>query len=350
MPHPYKKCQDYQFWRRSVSNIETFRFDPVEKTKFKISKTAKVSTAGSCFAQHISHEIKTIGFNYFVTEAGDNFDQETKKRHNYGVFSARYGNLYTTAQLKQLFDEAFGTRIPTEQYWVRPDGRYIDPFRQQVEPEGFETIDDLLADRAQHLEAVRRMFLESDFFVFTLGLTEAWRSKEDGSVFPTAPGVIAGEFSDAKYEFVNFSVSEVYNDMDFFLKNLKKVNPNIKVVLTVSPVPLMATYEDKNVLVATTYSKAVLRVVADMIEKQADWIDYFPAYEIITGSFSGGLYYEPDYRQVNHLGVAHAMRCFLNNYIEKIQIPTEKEIPFNSDSLKSSNIICDEEVMNTIRT
>ena len=40
-----------------------------------------------------------------------------------------------------------------------------------------------------------------DIFIFTLGLTESWRNKDEGCVFPIAPGVIAAEFSD-KYEFI----------------------------------------------------------------------------------------------------------------------------------------------------
>ena len=42
------------------------------------------------------------------------------------------------------------------------------------------------------------MFEQSEIFIFTLGLTEAWRSKKDGAVFPLAPGVSAGSFDPAE--------------------------------------------------------------------------------------------------------------------------------------------------------
>ncbi|MGK3891080.1 hypothetical protein, partial [Enterococcus faecium] len=84
-----------------------------------------------------------------------------------------------------------GREVPAEPAWQRPDGRWADPFRPSIEPEGFATIEDLEADRRAHLAAVREMFAGLDVFVFTLGLTEAWVSRVDGAVFPIAPGVIA---------------------------------------------------------------------------------------------------------------------------------------------------------------
>ena len=212
--------------------------------------------------------------------------------------------------------------------------------------EGFSSPAEAAAERALHLAAVRKMFTECDVFVFTLGLTEAWRSLKDGSVVPVAPGVIGGSFDPAKYEFRNFTVDEVREDLEAFLSALRAINPGVKVLLTVSPVPLIATYENRHVLVSTTYSKAVLRVVAEQVMQGRDWVDYFPSYEIITGSYAGGLYYENDHREVNHLGVAHAMRCFLNNYVDKGDRRATVAAP---DMGGKSSVICDEEVLAQVR-
>jgi hypothetical protein len=48
------------------------------------------------------------------------------------------------------------------------------------------------------------MFEKLDVFTFTLGLTEAWRNRNDGAVFPLPPGVSGGEMNDQRYEFINF--------------------------------------------------------------------------------------------------------------------------------------------------
>jgi len=87
----------------------------------------------------------------------------------------------------------------------------------------------------------------------------------------------------AAHEFVNFGVAEIVADMQLFVEKLLGVNPRAKMILTVSPVPLIATYEDRHVLVSNTYSKSVLRVAAEEISKRNPMCDYFPSYEIITG-------------------------------------------------------------------
>ena len=349
MTNPYGGLKDYQFWRRSVSRTEPHRFDPVVNPKFRIPADAKVATAGSCFAQHIARKLTEIDFNYYVPEHGGHLEPDERRRRNYGVFSARYGNLYTTGQLDQLYEEAFGRRTPAEVAWTRPDGRMVDPFRPNIEPDGFADTDEVRAERAIHLEHVRAVFLEADVFIFTLGLTEAWRSKRDGSVYPLAPGTAGGAYDPVEAEFVNFGVDEVERDLLSFLDKIKADNPKVKVVLTVSPVPLVATYEDRNVLVSTTYSKAVLRVVADKMARRFDWVDYFPSYEIITGSFSGGLYYEEDYREVNRRGVAHAMRCFARNYIEQPDVSAPAK-PFGGLVMSDKDlVICDEETLDAVR-
>ncbi|GES46304.1 hypothetical protein RsS62_55560 [Rhizobium dioscoreae] len=352
MTNPYAAIESYQLWRRSISRIEPHLFDPVVDPKFRINKTMKIATAGSCFAQHISRQLQRIGFYYFVAEDGRGLSENERIRRNFGVFSARYGNLYTARQLLQLYEEAFEGRELSEDSWKRADGRYVDPYRPQIEPDGFETVKAVKDARVEHLAAVRSVFTRADVLVFTLGLTEAWRSKVDGSVYPLAPGVVAGSFDSKRHEFVNFGVTDVEADLLTFLRKLKAKSPHIKVLLTVSPVPLIATYENRNVLVSTTYSKSVLRVVADQIVSRFDWIDYFPSYEIITGSYAGGLYYEADHREVNSRGVAHAMRCFVNNYTSDPSHPTDQQNaasqPITPDPVRR-DVICDEEAIDAVR-
>lgn len=350
MTNPYSGLPDHQMWRRAVSRIEPHRIDPAVAPKFRVTPEMKVATAGSCFAQHISRRLLALGFNYFVPEAGADLPPEARAARQFGVFSARFGNLYTVQQLDQLFDEATSGRARAEIAWQRPDGRYVDPYRPQVEPGGYASPEAVTKARQEHLGMVREMFLGADLFVFTLGLTEAWRSREDGSVFPLAPGVVAGSFDPERHEFHNFSVAESSAALAGFLQKLRGVNPGVRVLLTVSPVPLIATYESRHVLSSTTYSKAVLRVAAQEACDGFDFVDYFPSFEIITGSGTGGLYYEPDQREVNALGVAHAMRCFVEAYTGEGRgqgvaggAASAAKLQRSYDS--ASAIVCDEEAL-----
>jgi hypothetical protein len=289
--------------------------DPVGEFGLRIDSETKVATAGSCFAQHIARNLREHGYNYFVAEPGHPIlPQSVREQNNYGPFSCRYGNIYTARQLNQLMERAYGRFQPLEDVWFDAPQVVLDPFRPSTQPGGFISENEMRADREQHLAAVRRMFEELDVFVFTLGLTECWRSRADGAVFPLCPGVKGGEFDAERHEFYNQPVSEVIGDLTAFVKSLAAVNPAAQIVLTVSPVPLAATSEaGAHVLSATTYSKSVLRVAAETVRQRFDYVHYFPSYEIVTGAFNRGSYFAADLRNVVEDGVSHVMRLFMQH-------------------------------------
>jgi hypothetical protein len=313
--NPYQNLPDHAFWRRAVAQVAPGAVDPAVEGAFTIAPGDAVFTAGSCFAQHIGSMLRAINFNFLVAEAAHPLaSAELARSFNYGVFSARTGNVYTARQLLQLFHRAYGSFSPAEDVW-EADGRFVDPFRPQIQPGGFLSRREFEIDRARHLATLRRAFETLDVFVFTLGLTESWRSRVDGAVFPLCPGVSGGVFDAGRHEFHNFTVAEVAADMSGFIDALRGVNPGCRVILTVSPVPLVATARaDTHVLAATIYSKSVLRVAAEMVAQGRSGVAYFPSYEIITGRFDGGTYFAEDRRSVTGAGVAHVMRVFARCY------------------------------------
>ena len=349
MASPYSGLPDHRFWRRAVARVEPFRIDPVIAPRFTVSPRDAVATAGSCFAQHIARSLRRAGGHYDMVEAAppDMPEAESLARQ-FGVFSARTGNIYTVRQLLQLFEEAHGARAPAETAWQREDGRFVDPYRPQIEPAGFASADDVRASRVPHLAAVRAMFARASVFVFTLGLTEAWQARADGAVFGAAPGVAGGQFDPERHAFVNFSAAETEADLRMFLGLLVRVNPGCRVILTVSPVPLIATFEDRHVMVATAYSKAVLRVAAEGVLRDFPNVDYFPSYEIITGNATRSAYYEDDLREITRPGVEHAMRIFLAHYMPELAMPKHAKLPSQPDD--TYDVICDEEAIDALRT
>jgi len=313
--HPYRRLPASAYWRRAVVGQGT-AIDPLAGDFLTLARDDRVATAGSCFAQNIARYLKRSGFDFLVTETAHPIvPAEAAERHGYGLYSARYGNIYTARQLLQLFDRAYGTFAPVEDIWPAPEGegRVVDPFRPTIEPGGYASEAELRADRAHHLARVREMFETLDIFVFTLGLTEGWESTVDGAVFPVCPGVSGGVFDPARHAFHNFRVGEVTADLSAFIARLRGVNPAARIVLTVSPVPLVATASGNHVLAATTYSKSVLRAAAQEIAEDHEGVFYFPSYEIISGAPAAARYFAEDMRNVTEDGVAHVMSVFLRH-------------------------------------
>ena len=350
MKHPYENQDAHQRWSRAVAGIPAPTVDPVIGFPFRLTGEDRVATAGSCFAQHIARHLRVAGFNYLVTEPGHPMGDEAQAlAFNYGVYSARFGNIYTARQLLQLFYRVYGRFKPQDDIW-RNDGRVYDPFRPAVEPGGFADQVEYQRDRALHFAAVRAMFEQLTTFVFTLGLTECWENVQDGAIYPTCPGTIAGQFDPAQHRFKNFTVNEVVTDLSLFVEALERINPAARVILTVSPVPLAATALNQHVLVATSYSKAVLRVAAEMVVQRNPRVGYFPSYEIITGNFSRGGYYADNLRDVTEEGVGHVMRSFIRHVttpltVDAAEAPAAPERAFISMMKTVVGVICEEAVL-----
>ncbi len=346
MSNPYTAKPATAFWRKAVAGVPPFALDPMVDAPFGISATDKVATAGSCFAQNIARSLQARGLQYYVPEgAPADMSPELARGMNYGTFSARYGNVYTVRQLVQLFDRAYGRFTPALTAWQGRDGRFVDPFRPLIQPDGFASREALLEDRDRHFERVRTMFSDLSVFVFTLGLTESWRHDPDGAVVPLAPGVAGGSEDSGAFSFVNFTTSEIASDLRAFHARLREVNPAAKLILTVSPVPLIATYEDRHVLVSTTYSKSALHAAAVETAATLPDVSYFPSYEIVTSPLNRDRYFEDDLRSVSAMGVNHVMRVFFRHYVGTVERQEDFVSSFRRDTRTVSSIVCDEEAI-----
>jgi hypothetical protein len=308
MPNPYELLPNTAFWSSAVGHRDPASIDRLWSLKFPLHTNEKVSTAGSCFARHIGSALARHGYSWFDAEpAPPRLSEILRRKFNYGVFSARTGNIYTAALLSQWVDWAVGPSIPPAETWVRA-GRYYDPFRPNIEPHGFASQAELSATREATLRALRRVIVESSLLVLTLGLTEAWLNSVTGHVYPVCPGTIAGDFDPASHEFHNYRYDEIWRQINTTFDLIRSLNPGIRFLLTVSPVPLTATASSEHVLVATTYSKSTLIAAAADIARARPDTDYFPAYEIICGSPFKGMFFEPNMRNVSQAGVELVMR------------------------------------------
>ena len=352
--HPYAGLPDSAFWKTAVTMPELADFDPITDIPFRISAEDRVATAGSCFAQHISRALLAENIRFVQTEIADEIDGP-----DLPVYSARYGNIYTCRQLLQLFERAYGLFVPRHVAWRRPDGRYVDPFRPNEFPRGFATADDGAVARRQHLAAVRDGFETCDVLVFTLGRTEVWLDGTDGSAVPLPPGVVASP-ADPSVVFspTNLSVDELSDDLLAFIDAIRRINPRIRFVLTVSPVPIIATFEQRHVIVSSACTKAILRVVADRVSRARRNVLYFPSYEMIV-THPKARYFEKNDRAIKPEGVAAVMKVFRERILDKghtrLAPPVALELPEDATpapltiatplEAEFKDVVCDETML-----
>lgn len=136
---------------------------------------------------------------------------------------------------------------------------------------------------------------------------------------------------------------------------LEPINPRIRCIVTVSPVPLTATAAGKHVEVATAHFKAVLRAAAGEIADAHANVDYFPSYEIITSQTTAGRFYERNLRSVTAKGVATAMAVFMQAQgvptpLPKVASLPEVEAAAPDDDGADDAVMCEDALLEQFRT
>src|SRR3546814_16246924 len=92
--------------------------------------------------------------------------------------------------------------------------------------------------------------------VLTLGLVETWFDTRTGVVYN---GLNVAAVKDLRHQtgFFSATVDQVVSVLSGALEALKKRNPDVKVVITVSPVPMAKPFTDSDVFAANTARESV---------------------------------------------------------------------------------------------
>ncbi|HUG61866.1 MAG TPA: GSCFA domain-containing protein, partial [Methylomirabilota bacterium] len=228
MSSPYDNLPSERFWRTGVAEQQPSSVQNLYRKRFALGPQDRIATAGSCFAQHIARNLSANGHRVLDAEpAPRGMSSKSAHRFGYGVYSARYGNIYHTRRLLQLVQEVKGRFQPEDWIWEK-NGRWYDALRPGVEPDGLATKAEVVAMRAAHLIRVKKLFKEMTVFVFTMGLTEAWVHRPSGTVYPLGPGTLCGEYDPGVHAFVNFTHKQVVDDFSATRELLRSFNPNLK--------------------------------------------------------------------------------------------------------------------------
>ncbi|REL34800.1 GSCFA domain-containing protein [Thalassotalea euphylliae] len=303
------------FWpnpEHQASPLSKFDMLPYVEKQPIMDINTPIGSAGSCFAFEIAKHLQQAGYNYVITERNDDalsglVVDGYQPGDQYAKFCANYGLLFNTPSFLQLAEKAFGVRHFNKLLIQHESGYYLDPYRDNV---AFETKAAYLADYDSHLEAVRSALLECKVFIITLGLNECWQL-QDGTFLSRTP-------RENMHHLVNHRSLTVQENVDFiqgFFNIIKQHNREFKLVVSVSPIPLLATgrADEHHVISANCYSKSVLRVAAEQLVANNQDIYYLPSYELVTECCHDA--WEPDSRHVKPKTVARVIEMFKEMYV-----------------------------------
>ena len=151
--------------------------------------------------------------------------------------------------------------------------------------------------------------------IITLGLVEVWRDARANVFINNTPIQALLGAQPNRYEFHVTSFAENWSNLEAIHAVLSRYgHPDVRIVVTVSPVPLTATFSTTDVVTANTYSKSLLRAIAHEWAAAHENVDYFPSYEIVQNSDRASVW-QPDLTHVKGPGLRHIIDLFLQSYL-----------------------------------
>ena len=175
---------------------------------------------------------------------------------------------------------------------------------------------------------------EADFLFLTFGTSWIYEFKKTGQTVSNCHKIPANEFKRFR-----ITIGEIVEEYREILPEIWKINPEMKVVFTVSPIRHW-----KDGAVDNQRSKATLLLSIDRLIQEfgSEKCVYFPAYEIVMDELRDYRFYADDMIHLSDVAVNHIWSVFEEYMIEKESITISEKVqkitkalnhkPFNPNS------------------
>jgi hypothetical protein len=245
-------------WPRRDDPADRFAHfaDPSFKPRFMLEPGQRIFTIGSCFARGIEKALAARGFE--IPTLGLQVDKTWWSGDPVSVL-----NNYVPPAIAPQIRWAFGLEeFDLDRHAIEvATGRYVDPqLAITYRPVSAER----LIKRRDDISAIYRHLASSNVVLITLGLIEAWFDTRSGLYINCPPPKVVTRTDPSRFELHVLDYADVTRSLADLVDLLGRVCPrDHRIILTVSPVPLLATFTSSDVAVANSYSKSVLRAAVE---------------------------------------------------------------------------------------
>jgi hypothetical protein len=248
-----------------------------------LPRTARVLTVGSCFADSIGERLRLNKVNTLVNP---------------------FGTVFQPLALAQLLRAAAGEEQDWQQHVVEARGRWQSyDFHSTI---GAESPVELLQTIQETVRRVGDFVRTADTVVLTLGTAWAYRLRATGELVSNLHKLPASLF-----EKELLTADEIVNGLAEVHALLRRANPSIHIVLTVSPVRHI-----KDTLPLNAVSKSVLRVACHYLSELLPNVSYFPAYELLTDDLRDYRFYAADMLHPSEVAEDYIWERFARAYFD----------------------------------
>lgn len=250
---------------------------PISKHQNSISHKDKIMLFGSCFTENIGNKLTISGFDTLINP---------------------FGILYNPFSICNSLDRIINLKFLDSDSLVK-----VDEFWYSYEHHGVfrdENKDNLLQTTNLAITKAHLFLKQSNWLIITLGTAWVFFLKENNKILGNCHK-LDSKLIDRRL----LSVEEIVRDTSLAISNIRKINPEIKIILTVSPIRHWKQGYRENLI-----SKSTLHLATEKICKSTENCSYFPAYEIVMDELRDYRFYQSDMLHPSEVAVDYIWEKF----------------------------------------
>lgn len=250
---------------------------PISKHENSISHKDKVMLLGSCFTENIGNKLTINGFETLINP---------------------FGILYNPFSICDSLDRILNLNFLDSDSLV-----YVNEFWYSYEHHGVfrdKNKDNLLQTINLEITNANHFLKQTDWLIITLGTAWVFFLKENNKILGNCHK-LDSKLIDRRL----LSAEEIVRHTILTINNIRKINPNIKIILTVSPIRHWKQGYRENLI-----SKSLLHISTDQICKTINDCSYFPAYEIVMDELRDYRFYQSDMLHPSEVAVDYIWEKF----------------------------------------
>ena len=266
---------------------------PIAKFNTPIDYSSKIVSLGSCFAENIGEK-----FDFFK------FQNTTNP----------FGIVFNPASIEKIIDRAINLNYFTESdlffhnelwhcYEVHSD---LSSYNKE----------DFLLNLNQILKETNQQLTDATHIIITYGTSWIYKFKSSNEVVANCHKVPQNQFDKEI-----LSVEEIEKCLQNTLDVIQKVNPNCKVIFTISPVRHL-----KDGFVENQRSKAHLITALHASIFHLPTSMYFPSFEIQMDELRDYRFYAQDMLHPNAIAIDYIWERFCESTIAEVAYPIMQEV------------------------
>lgn len=232
----------------------------IPASPFPMSHSSKVVSLGSCFAQTIGSKMQAAKFDVLVNP---------------------FGTLFHPLNLADLLSQALVQGQMDPSGVVEREGIFVHYAAHSDVKGGSQA--ELEACYNQQILRLHHALKEASHLVLTLGTAWIYTHREYRRV------ANCHKQPAALFEKKLSSLEELEKGLKPVVRLLTHTHPNLKIILTLSPVR-----HNKEGVSENQLSKSLLRVLCAQLEQHIEAVTYFPAYEILVDELRDYRFYKSD--------------------------------------------------------